>query len=218
MRDTRVRGKTIYIHNPGDYVSDHIVKHRDYWEAALLDCVAPMIRGGTVIDVGAMIGNHSLYLSRYVPDIQVVAFEPSPVNMAILHANQRLAPSIVVHPFALSDSAGMVDMAYQVENKGHAVITRTDPWPQPHMRPFRARAVTLDSMNIGDVALIKIDVEWHEPQVIMGASETINTYHPLILIEDWDRRYGALLPGYEIVQAFPGEQTFLYQWKGTPDV
>jgi len=42
---------------------------------------------------------------------------------------------------------------------------------------------TLDSYNITDVGLIKIDVEGHELKVIKGGLETINICQPVIIIE-----------------------------------
>ncbi len=44
---------------------------------------------------------------------------------------------------------------------------------------------TLDSFKLEDVALIKIDVEDMEADVLIGARQTIDKFHPLICAEEW---------------------------------
>jgi len=43
---------------------------------------------------------------------------------------------------------------------------------------------TLDSFVFEDVDYIKIDVEGHELKVLQGATNTIKTYNPLIVVEE----------------------------------
>ena len=45
----------------------------------------------------------------------------------------------------------------------------------------------LDSYNITNVSIIKIDVEGHEISVLEGALKTINKNKPKIVIEVWNR-------------------------------
>jgi FkbM family methyltransferase len=61
--------------------------------------------------------------------------------------------------------------------------------------------IALDRIHLTDVTLMKIDVEWHEPQVIEGAQDTLFRCHPLILIEDANKEYAPLLPQYELIQS-----------------
>jgi hypothetical protein len=43
--------------------------------------------------------------------------------------------------------------------------------------------ITLDAMNLSRVDLIKIDVEGMEVEVLQGAQRTIESCHPVILVE-----------------------------------
>jgi hypothetical protein len=78
--------------------------------------------------------------------------------------------------------------------------------------PVHVAAVTLDSFALRDVSLLKVDVEEHEERVLAGAQQPIERCHPLVLVEDWHRTCGALLPGYRMVAEWPGSN-FLWEWQ-----
>jgi hypothetical protein len=44
-------------------------------------------------------------------------------------------------------------------------------------------ARTIDSFGFPEVSLMKIDVEGHEAEVLVGAANTIGAFHPVIIIE-----------------------------------
>lgn len=210
----KVRDVELELHPSPDYVSDHIRRTGEFYEIAILEELARRITGGVLVDAGAMIGNHTAFLAAFVPHSEIWAFEPAPVNLRLLRENVRPFPTVRVIDAALSDyRTGSVTMSTHRTNRGHSVVDATDPWPQPdeHDPPFTARAMALDGLKLEDVSLLKIDVEWHEPQVLAGAVDTIARCRPLIVIEDWKHEYGALLPGYHVAVAWEQlHQTFLY--------
>jgi FkbM family methyltransferase len=221
----RVRGVPLALHQSPDYVSDHIRRTGEFYEADVLDAIrdrlwAQTARGrepGVLVDAGAMIGNHTVYLAEFAPHSAIHAFEPAPVNLGLLKVNTAHYRNVHVHTIALSDKAGRLAMSVHRENRGHATVAATDPWPEPDAvdTVWEADARTLDSYGFEDVRLIKIDVEWHEPQVLAGAAVTIERWHPLIVIEDWGNVYGSLLPGYRLAAEWEqAHQTFLYEWAG----
>lgn len=197
-----VRGVTLSLHPEGDYVSDHIRRTEDFYEADILDRLRDRLNGGVLIDVGAMIGNHTAYLARFVPHLAIHAFEPVPANIALLRENVERFPRVKVHDMALSDRETALSMTFDT-NLGHCAVGNG---------PLMVQARTLDSYGFGEVALLKIDVEGHEPEVLVGARQTIERWHPQILIEDWQQEYGALLPGYRLAASWPDQQTYLYHW------
>lgn len=215
----RVRGVDLALHPSPDYVSDHIRQAHDFYEADILDEIqrrlGRVVRARSVlVDAGAMIGNHTAYLATFVPHTAIHAFEPAPVNLDLLRHNVAPFRTVTVHPLALSDRPGPVTMSVHRTNRGHGVIDATDPWPDPGTvdQGWIAQAITLDSLELEDVSLIKIDVEWHEPQVLAGARETIARCRPLIVIEDWQHVYGDLIPGYRLAAEWEiAHQTFLYE-------
>jgi len=199
-----LRGVHLALHAPGDFVSDEIRQTGDFYEAEILDELVKRIDGGVLIDAGAMVGNHTVFLAEFVRHAAIHAFEPWPDNLALLRRNVAAYPTVTVHPQALSDRARTLRMRSEA-NLGHSMVTEDGP--------LEVEAVTLDSFDFGSVALMKIDVESHEPQVLVGAADTIARCHPLILIEDWTGRYGSLLPGYRLAAEWgQTRQTYLYEW------
>lgn len=192
-----VRGVHLELHPQGDYVSDVIRATCDFYEAAILDEIRRRVCGGTLVDVGAHIGNHAAFLSRFVPHAQLHAFEPVPANIALLRRN---APDAVIHPIVLGAHAGAALLTVEA-NIGHSHV---DDRGQ-----LRAPMRTLDSFGLRDVTLLKIDVEGYEPQVLAGAAETIARYRPLIVIEDWTGELA--IPGHERAVSWEqAHQTFLF--------
>ena len=47
----------------------------------------------------------------------------------------------------------------------------------------QAEARTIDSFGFDNISAIKIDVEGHTAQVLMGAKKTIRKVHPVIFVE-----------------------------------
>ena len=134
---------------------------------------------GSMIDVGANIGNHSLYFSKFFH--KIYSFEPNPRTFALLQINASLAQNVVCYNFGLSDRAGLAELHTSPSNSGTARIVsgRVDNSQTIELR-------TLDSIaELGecDVRLIKIDVEGHELSVLTGAKRLIQKCRPIIIFE-----------------------------------
>jgi FkbM family methyltransferase len=194
-----VRGVPLELHPPPDYLSDEVRRTGDFYEANILDAVRAYLarlEPGVLVDVGAMIGNHTAYLCAFVPHTAVVAFEPVPANFELLRVN---APRAEAYRVALSDAPGA------------GAIVNDDPLNRGHGRLMPGHDVfvaTLDSFRLRGVSLIKVDVEGEEPAVISGAWHTIVTDRPLLLVEDWTGRMAVAT--YQRVEAWPDQQTYLF--------
>lgn len=195
------RTVSLALHPPGDWVSDEIRRTGTWFESDILLYVAPLAQRGVIVDAGAHIGNHAVYWARHT-EAKVHAFEPWPDNFALLKENAADYPQITVHNVALSDRERELFMTAD-PNLGHVRVAAAGR--------ERIRALPLDAFGLREVALLKIDVEGHEPQVLAGARETIAGSLPLILIEDWTGTYDRLLPGYELIRSWArAHQTYLY--------
>jgi FkbM family methyltransferase len=185
-------------------VSDWIRTTGTFYEQDILDYVAAtQKRAGVIVDVGAMIGNHTVYFSRYLEHTAILAFEPLPDNLALLDANVRSLDTVQVFGQALSDRWGLSHIAAVPGNYGHAMLGQLGTV---------VRTARLDTLLLENVTLLKIDVEGHEPEVLRGAAETIARCKPRILIEDWTGTYASLLPEYELEKEWEvAHQTFLFR-------
>lgn len=135
---------------------------------------------GAAVDVGANIGNHSLYFSDYFSE--VLSFEPHPLTYKLLSVNAELAANVKCFNCGLSSTAGTAALVLDGKNMSGARIVKNADGEAASIR-----LETLDS-TVGEaddkaVRLIKIDVEGHEVEVLAGARATIRKHQPIILFE-----------------------------------
>ena len=162
-------------------INTHGVYERQELETffAWVDSVKPgLFRDATALDLGANIGNHSLFFADHFK--QVHAFEPNERTFKVLALNAELVGNVTCHQIGLSDTAGM---AFFRVNPGNIGASRVVASPEPGTS--EVRLTTLDALACGlaDIKLIKVDVEGHDYAALVGAKETILTHKPIILFE-----------------------------------
>jgi FkbM family methyltransferase len=146
------------------------------YDLVVTEAIWRLVRpGDTVIDVGANVGYMSLaMMARLARDGRVFAFEPQPGVVDELAHNVAAArarlPGVeaVVRAEALSDTAGPAGLllpAGSHDNRGLAHIGAVEDGIPVVMRRLDEFASELGP----DIALMKIDVEGHEPAVLRGA-------------------------------------------------
>jgi FkbM family methyltransferase len=113
----------------------------------------------------------------------VYAFEPIPQLAAYL---RRASPKRVrVVECALSDKEGLANL-YVPSNWGEASLRK----PHQGAAVLGVPMKTLDSFELRNVGLMKIDVEGHELAVLRGARDTIRTSRPIVFVEV-EHRHGS---------------------------
>lgn len=120
-----------------------------------------------ILDVGANIGQSALHLRRYFPRATIHSFEPIPATFVVLEAHTRRFPRIVAHASAVGEKTGVVAMRTAENSEMSAIVPDGSPGIL-----CRVPITTLDEFcaTLGDVALLKIDVEGHELAVLRGAN------------------------------------------------
>lgn len=190
-------------------------RHQPY-EAPLLEYITTLGLTGVAVDVGANVGGHSLWLATMC-GLRVEAFEPLAYTQ--LRANvdlNHLGDRIRVHPVALGARAGVATLVGDGGAGGQLAMAEVGS----------IRVHQLDSYELSDVALIKVDAEGMEALVLAGAGVTIARNRPLIFAEQWTAAKGdevgeVLRPlGYQRVRVFTGRQaaTPMAQWAPLPDL
>ena len=135
------------------------------------------------VDVGANYGVYTVAMMK--AGARVVAFEPlRECAEALRHYSSRHNGRLTIHQAALSDHAGEATL-HLPRDKSRALtgLATLSPLSMRHEnRQVKLR--TLDSYELANVRLIKIDVEGHERSVIRGAERTIMTNNlPSLVVE-----------------------------------
>lgn len=187
-------GTEIKMHNTHDFVV-RSVQSGETWEMfelALweLECSKLTKDSGRVLDVGSYTGIYSLLAATKNPDIIVEAFEP------FMPVHDRLVANINLNGFSERIRAHRIAMSNE---DGQTTFNITGPSPLPtgsSIGPHPTRS-NIKQMHVpkakGDtmfaerkVALMKIDAERHEFEVLMGFSKVLRRDKPVVFIEVLD--------------------------------
>jgi FkbM family methyltransferase len=180
---------------PGDDIGDHVIAH-GWYEDLLLRAIfdqflaadADAFRRGAALDVGANIGNHSLWLARRFA--QVYAFEPNPVCIKLFEANMLMnqVDNVRLFPLGLSDGPTQTLFHADLEgNLGRSGVTQT--LAATATRSFPVPLDRGDDVLAGEIPaplpllLVKLDIEGHEFRALTGLYETLLRHQPLVLFE-----------------------------------
>lgn len=170
---------TFYLDNVDDMIKNSI-RRKEIWENHVVNTYSKWVRlGSVVLDIGAHIGIHSIELSRTVgKEGKVLVFEPQPKIFRELVWNMTLnnLSNIFFYNKAVGSRNGEIELASLVV--GHEGGTAL-----PGKSGKFAEIITVDSLHLCDVSLMKIDVEFMEEEVLAGARETILRNHPVIILE-----------------------------------
>lgn len=168
----------VLLDSPEDHIQRHIKQTKEFYEIDLLgELFHRALPGMQFIDVGANIGNHSLFLSGIV-GLKGYAFEPSRDNY------HRLSRNIDINK--LSDKVIAINAAVGAEN-GYAELISSGNNNTGQAKFVKSASgvemVSLDNMTFERVDFLKIDVEGYEVKVIEGAARTIELHRPLLICE-----------------------------------
>lgn len=202
-----LRGIEFELHE-NEMLSNAIQRDKDFFEAQILDYIAgqyPIHQG--IVDVGANIGNHSVFFANFLKYEYMVVFEPVPENHDILVRNLAPYPNVVIMYMAVGDTLGTVAVHANRQNMGASQVS-TDNGETV------APIVPLDLFYLPAVSLMKIDVEGMEDKVLRGAKRIIEESRPLLLVEDWTFGNLKMPTGYELEKSWEREFTYLYRWSG----
>ena len=132
----------------------------------------------TCLDIGANIGNHSIYFSKYFKN--VISYEPQDLVYKILKINTSKINNIQVFNFALSDEKSDIILNFDIKNRGGAsFVNKTN---KPNGEVCKTKIFDEISPKL-DYGFIKIDVEGFEIKVLKGMEKSILKNQPIIAFE-----------------------------------
>jgi FkbM family methyltransferase len=186
MTVTRVNsdiGPYDLVLRPQDVISSIIRRDRQPYEQRVIAIVRELTRPGSlIVDVGANLGNHTVYWAR--AGRRVIAFEPNPVTRSALVksvALNNLGALVDIRPVALGATPGTGTLRMLCENnEGMIAVEAASGGNIPIVR--------LDDLELRQAAVIKIDVEGAEESVLLGGRQTISRLRPFIISEMQESR------------------------------
>ena len=137
------------------------------------------IKFGVALDVGAYIGNHSLFFSKYFK--KVISFEPNPDSFELLKLNVKEKKNIKIFNYGLSNKKSTKNFYSYYSNYGGSSVIKNERIPY---KKFKATFNKFDQLNIRErIDLVKIDVEGDELNVLKGLEKTLGKFSPIVLFE-----------------------------------
>ncbi len=170
-----------------DTIQKHIVQTQNFYESDFLDhictikngIVTKAIHNGLVLDIGANIGNHTIFFLTKKAR-KVLSFEPVKDTFNILKRNVEVNDfqnKVNLFNAGVGQTKGKAVLKYyNSKNIGMSQLSPSQNGDIP--------ILSIDDLNIEErINFVKIDVEGFEAEVIKGMTETLKQNKPLIMIE-----------------------------------
>jgi FkbM family methyltransferase len=132
--------------------------------------------GWIVLDIGAGLGDFTVYAAKSRPHSRIYAYEPFPESYELLQENLKLnaVDNVQAFPYAVSDGRSA---KLTLARTGEAVQHRTTPAGVSVAATVDVPCTSLDQV-LADAALsrcdfLKIDVEGAEYEIMFGASDKV---------------------------------------------
>jgi FkbM family methyltransferase len=172
----------VFVLDANDHIAQMLMKHGSFYEKEELELIRKHVpENAFVIEVGANIGNHTIYFEKVLRCRNNIVFEPNPPAVRALRLTMQLNGLQRVDTsylgLALSDGNGNGEMSTPATNLGGASFSPNEDGS--------IRCVAADDL-LGDQVVadfIKIDVEGTEMRVLAGMKQLISRCRPLMFIE-----------------------------------
>lgn len=173
--------KKLYSFNPGIFFNDSVSNElmiNGIFEKDELDLLSNIIDKKIFIDVGANIGNHTLYFRNSFE--KIYSFEPHPKTYKLLQLNTEDFPNIKTFNFGLSNQ----------KKQSHIFIEPTTNVAGSHYEEDQKRGHKIFFEKFDDlynfensISFIKIDVEGMELDVLKSMKKNLENNSPIISLE-----------------------------------
>ena len=189
LHEFTVEGQPVRLLLPG--ASDHVSRivratNRFYEHEMLFDIRSKVKPGSAFIDVGAHVGNHTVFFGLMCRAGRVYSFEPVPFLAQLLRENVRLNN--------LEDVVTVYEVACgEAEGRGALLLLGVPGnWGLSRVREQEDGPISVVSLDqvireerakLARIDVLKVDVEGSEFEVLKGAKEILAEFHPICYIE-----------------------------------
>lgn len=184
LEKIKVQNFNFIVHKNDTCIADHL-RREQLFEKFIVTFVRHFINPNkNVIDLGANIGTHSIIYSNYMNDGKIHSFEPQKLVFDILNKNIELnnCNNVIAYNFGGSNVNTKFYMNACYSNRDNQGAFRIDN-TLDSTNGLEIECKIIDELNINNVGYIKIDVEGHEYEALLGLRQTLIKYHPTLMIE-----------------------------------
>jgi len=157
-------------------------KIRTFYELRLLERVEEISKEGVFIDLGANLGNHSVFFMNFCQCTKLYAVEACQDTADVLKINiDQNNPNNVDYEIfvkAITGHSGSVTLSDV--NTGNTGLTRVVDCDQGD-----TPSVTIDELfaDVENISVIKMDIEGFEYESIQAAHNILTKHNPIIIAE-----------------------------------
>jgi FkbM family methyltransferase len=174
---------SIFINPKNGVVDNEIYLHGVYEPYFLLKIKEHISSGDIFVDIGANIGQHSLFAASIVGDCgRVISFEPikSIYNQLVHSVEVNKFHNVDAYNFACGNMQSKKNISINKENAGASSLVLTAEGGVEEVLVIPADSIL---SNYNKIDFIKIDTEGFELPVLEGLSKTIEKFRPKIMLE-----------------------------------
>ncbi len=173
--------------DPRNGYIDEKIFDKGYFEEEMLDAFLHYLKPGmTFVDIGANIGQHTLFVSRIVgPTGNVISFEPIPhlYEQIKRSVNANAMTNVTLLNYGCGEKGCSMTLYINKANIGASSVIAPK-------EDHKEEKVTIHILRAEDkllpytkIDLIKIDVEGYEYQALLGLERIIARDRPILFIE-----------------------------------
>jgi protein O-GlcNAc transferase len=182
-----VDGTQVVVPDSLQLITPYVLREQQDWFEDEIKFLRRILRSDQrVIDIGANYGIYALSMARaVVPQGKVWAFEPASATAAMLA--QSIAANgfkqVVLEKCALSSQPGTARLSLHDNSELNELIRGKEAAGPSEEVPLTTLDEALQRHGWNDIAVVKIDAEGEEANILQGGKEFFSRLSPLILYE-----------------------------------
>lgn len=174
-----------HVDNPNDIIQRTLLAG-SFYEIEELEYLKSIIPPhSNVLDIGANIGNHTVFFSKICRCDSVIPFEANPPAIALLTETAKSNDLVNVDLSYLGKAVGKTEGYVEFSNVQNNNLGSQEFKPTLEQAGIPCRPI--DAFNFKNIDFIKVDVEGMEIDVLEGMERTINLNKSVLYVESKKR-------------------------------